>query len=626
MPDVIDKARELERETANKLRDLRAKIRKSEGKDARGGWNKKSVEDHQADGTYRADRHGDDALDALKIPQKPAGIVTATARSQNKWIRSEADARAVANGCRFNEALAEHAASFFPNFLCHSKGQFAGEPFELYDWQRDDIIFPLFGWVRPDGTRRYRRTYIEIPKKNGKSTLAAGIGIYMLIADEEAGAEIYSMGADRDQARVVHNEAINMIEASPLLNAVTKINKTTGNIAYHATKSWYRALSATPRGKHGMNIHCGVIDELHEWFGDKLWNAIKYGYRARRQPLQFCITNAGDDMESVCRQQHDKAVGIANGTLVDDSFFPIVLDVPEVEADEEIAAVANGQDTLPIAQKCNPALGTILKVEGLVQDVRDAVQTPRELPNLKRLTYGVWVTSEKAWLDSGLWTEAEEEYTEADLYGVPCWAGLDLGKTRDMSSCVLVFPREREDGGNDFLLLPYFWLPQNWADAHGHLASYGEWEKADEITLTPGAECDYAFIERDVASIADRFDLQALYFDGAYAADLTQRLEENHGIERVQFKQTIMDFCEPTAAFERFLIGHRLKHNGHRVLTWQAGHVAVKTDANGNMRPIKAKPGSYKAVDGIVAAIMGLAGAMAGEENSVYDERELIVI
>jgi len=161
--------------------------------DKGGGWNKKDVEEHVQNGTYRADRHGPLPAATLGLT-KPAGIVKATARSQSRWKRNASDEHAVRNGCRFNEALAEYAADFFPKFLCHSKGEWGGKPFELTNWQRDELIYPLFGWVRPDGRRRFRRSYIEMPKKNGKSTIASGIGLYMLVGDGEPGAEIWSLG------------------------------------------------------------------------------------------------------------------------------------------------------------------------------------------------------------------------------------------------------------------------------------------------------------------------------------------------------------------------------------------------------------------------------------------------
>ena len=266
----------------------------------------KSVGQHILEGTFRKDRMSH-LLDVVKlsVPKKPAGKIRASARSQSKWIKNESDQRAVRNGCRFNGPLAQHIVDFFPRYLRHSKGKWAGNEFELNTFQREQIMYPLFGWVRPDGNRRFRRTYIEIPKKNYKSTMASGIGLYMLVGDEEAGAEIYSAGSDKDQARIVHKEAINMVGVSEELNDNLRINRTTDNISFEDTLSIYRALSSAPGGKHGLNIHCAICDELHEWYGRRLWHALVYGCRARSQPMIFVITNAGDDLQSVCFEQHE---------------------------------------------------------------------------------------------------------------------------------------------------------------------------------------------------------------------------------------------------------------------------------------------------------------------------------
>ena len=326
------------------------------------GWGK-SIEQHKADGTYRPGRHGARAeREARRFspPEKPPGIVRESVRAQQKWIRSAADERALRNGCRFNERLAAHVVKCFEKYLRHSKGDWAGKPFVLTDWQRDELIYPLFGWVRDDGTRRFRRTYIEIPKKNYKSTTASGIGLYMLALDGEAGSEVYSLGSDKDQARVVHNEAINMVEASEELKEFTNINRTTGSIAFGQTNSFYKALSGAVRGKHGINTHCAIIDELHEWHGRDLWNSIKYGMRARRQPLLFVITNAGDDKDSVCGEQHDKAQALLAGKLYDESFFALICAAKRDEAQAELESVKNGATELPIAQKCNPGMGHVI--------------------------------------------------------------------------------------------------------------------------------------------------------------------------------------------------------------------------------------------------------------------------
>ena len=408
-----------------------------------GGWNRKTLAEHLRDGTYRADRHGPAVL-TVAGGKKPPGKVRSVGASQSRWIRGPGDEHAVRAGCRFNERLAEYVCDWFAANLCHTKGEWRGEPFTPNPWQRDNFFFPVFGWVREDGSRRFRRSYVELPKKNYKSTMAAGVGLFMLAGDEEPGAEIWSLGGDKNQARVVHDDAVTMADGSPKLAPLLKINRSTFNIAYPASNSYYRAVSAAPRGKHGPSLHCAIADELHEWYGDELWRSIRYAFRARRQPLLLVITNAGDNLQSLCYRQREKARAILDGAAYDDDFFAMILSATREEAEAEIEAVKHGAAQLPIARRCNPGLGHVIQERDLVQDLRDAIQTPSELPNLLRLTYGVWDTAVSPWLSVTAWEKCGGDYGAADLAGRPCHAALDLSLTGDMSAVSLVFPLDAE--------------------------------------------------------------------------------------------------------------------------------------------------------------------------------------
>lgn len=596
----------------------------------------KSVEQHIKDGTFRWDRHGhlvEKETLRFKVPEKPGAVVRAGYRESLKWCRNERDERAVRNGYKFNEALAEYVCNFFRTFLRHSKGQWAGQPFEPTDWQRDNIIYPLFGWVDDAGLRRFRRTYIEIPKKNYKSTTAAGIGLYMLCADGEAGAEVFSLGADKDQARVVHNEAITMVEASEALKAGISINRTTGAITYSLANAVYRALSASPRGKHGINIHCAIADELHEWHGDELWNAIRYGMRARRQPLLFVITNAGDDMESVCRHQHDYAKAVIDGVEQDDRLLALICSATREDAEGELAAVRGGATELPVARKCNPGLGHIIAEADLVDDIKSALRTPSELPNLLRLTYSVWATGSDPWLDMRHWARCKTELGNlrwggdtweyrGPLVGHTAWAGLDMAKVLDFAALTLVFP----DDDGIYAQLVAYWLPEATARERSHLASYLDWSGAGWVRLFDGEVMDYDGLETDIEQICGQFDVREIYYDPWQAEHMRQRLEAR-GLELVKFEQSARNFANPTEDYERLVTSGKLLHPGHPILNWQAGHVEVKSDPNRNKRPVKRKSGDYRTIDGIVGGIMALAGAMRGveEQQSYYDGNDLEV-
>lgn len=588
-----------------------------------GGWNRKTIEEHLREGTYRADRHGP-IVAAVAAGKKPPGKIRASARSQSRWIRGPADERAVRNGCRFNERLATYVCDWFAANLCHTKGQWRGEPFVPNDWQREQFFSPLFGWVRDDGTRRFRRSYVELPKKNYKSTMAAGSGLYMLAGDEEPGAEIWSLGGDKNQARVVHDDAVTMADESPKLAAVLKINRSTFNISYPATNSYYRAVSAAPRGKHGPSLHCAIADELHEWYGDELWRSIRYGFRARRQPLLLVITNAGDNLQSLCYRQREKAKAILDGTSYDDDFFALILSASREEAEAEIEAVKAGSCELPIARRCNPGLGHVIQERDLLQDIRDAIQTPSELPNLLRLTYGVWDTAVSPWLSIPAWEKCGADFSEADLEGAECHEALDLSLTGDMSAVARVFPVEREDGRTSYRQLVHFWIPEKTVEERKHLLDYRVWEQAGWLTIVPGAVIEYSLIREALAAGHEKFKVLSFRYDPMYGADTAQWVTEHYpDCEVIKFPQTLMSFAGPTAEYERLVLGGRLEHNRNALLTWQAGHCKVWTDSNRNKRPVKPKPNDIRSIDGIVAGVMGLSGAWAPPEPpSAYETDE----
>lgn len=529
-------------------------------------------------------------LDQLKRRAKREGWLS--------WVRSEADEHAMLSGCRFSVAKGERVVNFFPKFLRHSKGDFAGKPFELLDWQRDEVIMPLFGWLRTNGTRRYRRSYIEIPKKNGKSTMAAGIGLYMLVGDNEQGAEVYSAATDRAQAAIVHNEAILMVEASPDLAAAVEINRTNSNLVFGQTNSYYRAVSSKPAGKEGLNGNCCICDELHVWQGRHLWDALKYMGRARSQPLIFAITTAGDDLVSVCYEQHEYAEKVLEGTIVDDRFFAYLraCKPEDVEGDKLFDRRQ--------WRKANPSMGITIPEDEFAADAEEAARTPTALASFKRYSFNIWSTSENPWLNVEHWKAGREEYSPEDLRGQRCKAGFDLAKILDLTSLVLLFPHPTEPEA--WRQLAWFWMPEATARLRNDLAPYLTWAAQGWVKLTPGDVVDYETVVADVGRIAREYFIEELAFDPWNAEATTQTLEKDHGIRRYEFPQTITNFAEPTKEYERLVRLGKLKHNGHPILQWQAGHVRVKTDPNGNIRPVKQKHGDHRTIDGIVAGIMAL--------------------
>lgn len=518
------------------------------------------------------------------------------------WIRSEADERAALGGCAFRESRAEHVVEFFRRFLVHSKGEWAGKPFELLDWQREDLIYPLFGWVRADGHRRFRRSYCELPKKNGKSTIAAGIGLYMLVGDGEAGAQVYSAATDRDQASIVHGEAINMVDASPALTAKLRINRSTRNIYFPQTRSYYRALSSSPAGKEGLDGHLAVIDELHVFRGRELWDALRFMGRARRQPLIFVITTAGDDLASVCYEQHEYAKKILSGEHFDERFFAYVRDCPREDLD------GDGIYDRENWRRANPSMGITIDEGEFAHDVEEAVKTPTSMASFLRYSFNIWATSENPWLKIEWWTGCRREFTAEALAGRVCGAGLDLAKLLDMTAFALVFPDMEEE--DLFRMLCWFWMPRDIAEERKDLAPYLTWAEQGWLTLTDGDVCDYETVERKIGEASRQYRIHELAFDPWNAEATKQRIEKDYGIKCHEFRQAPARFADPTKEFERLLRAGRLLNDGNPILQWQAGHVRVKTDASGNIRPVKQKHGDHRTIDGVVAGVMALDRAL----------------
>lgn len=512
------------------------------------------------------------------------------AEDWSPWIRSAADERAVEQGYVFNLAAAERVRTFFHRFLCHSKGEWAGQPFELLDWQWDDIVAPLFGWQRPDGTRRYRRGYIEVPKKNGKSCLFSGLSLYLLLADGEPGAEIYSAAVDRDQASIVFTEAANMVESSPHLESRLQVIRSTKRIVDHRSQSFYKALSADVPAKEGLNAHAILLDELHAQRNRDLWDTLRYAGASRRQPLHLAITTAGYDRHSICWEQHDYARKVADGTIEDLAFFGYIR-AAEPEDDWTDPA---------IWEKANPSFGITLSAEQFAEDCREAQQSPAKENSFRRYRLNQWTEQDVRWLSLERWDACGREPT--DLEGRTCFAGLDLSSTTDLSALVLVFEGDT-DGVYD--VLPFFWVPEEGArnrERRDHVP-YLQWIRDGYLEATPGDVIDYDVIRERIRELGDRYRIQEIAIDRWNATQLATQLSGD-GFEVVAFGQGYASMSAPTKKLEELVLSERLAHGAHPVLRWMAGNVSLETDAADNWKPSKKK--SIERIDGIVALIMAL--------------------
>lgn len=567
-------------------------------------------------------------------------VATAKPRSRrtaSKWIRGPGDERAVRAGCWFDEKAGDYVVQFFAKFLRHSKGRkWAGKPFVLLPWERDDVIMPLFGWKRADGLRRFRKAWIEVAKKNGKSTLGAGISVYMLMGDGEPGAEVYCAATARDQAAIVWREAANMVEKSPALQPPrTVVTPTRNNIAYPGANSFCRAISAEAGVNEGLNIHGLTFDEIHALNNRPFWDALEYGTTARAQPLLAIITTAGWDRTTVAFELHQYAKGVLNGSITDDAFFAYIC-----------AAEDDDDWTDPkVWRKANPSMGVIFTEESMARACREAQERPALQNIFRRYRLNQWTENLTAWLSQEHWKACGENVEHAvawrkemllALKGHRCFGGLDLGSTSDLTALVLLFPRD----GRPDVVLPWFWLPEQgaWRDDAQRRDLYSAWMRQGFIVPTEGNVADYDVIRRQIAGqnldapdargLADDYGIEDLAVDRLFqGAQLCTDLGKD-GMEVVPFGQGFLSMAAPTKEFEERVLKHTLRHGNNPVLNWMAANVAVKMDPAGNMKPVKPEGKNVHKIDGIVAAIMALGRAMAqsGRGGSVYETRGLATV
>jgi phage terminase large subunit-like protein len=529
------------------------------------------------------------------------------------WTRSEADRRAVANGCYFDLAAAERVRAFFRRFLRHSKGQFAGKPFELLDWQWQDFIAPLFGWKRADGTRRYRRAGVWIPKKNGKSTLASGISLYLEVADDEPGAEVYNCANDRAQAAIVFNEAASMVRKSPALSARLDIAESKKEIRHPLADAIYKALSADVPTKEGLNIHGLIFDELHAQRSRALFDTLRHGTASRRQPLLITISTAGYDRESIGYEQYLYAKGVIEGRIEDDEFFPLIY---EAGPDDDWTS----EETW---KKANPSYGITITAEDFRVKCVEAQQSPANENVFRRYRLNQWTQQDVRWLSTTAWDECGKgsDLQPEDLLGKKCYGGLDLSSTLDITAFVLWFP--------DFnALLCHFFVPMRACRERERLnkARFDGWADAGFINITSGETVDYDHVRAVVLKAQQEYDLRKVAIDRWNSTQLAQQLiAEDVKVEG--FGQGFASMTAPSKHFESLVIAKTLIHFNNPVLRWMAGNVAVETDAAGNLKPTKAK--STEKIDGIVAAIMAIGIALSddtGDTESVYESRGIIML
>ena len=501
------------------------------------------------------------------------------------------DPIATAEDCYFDPDAAEMAIEFFPECLCHVKGRLAGKPFKLELWQKG-VIANLFGWKRPDGTRRYREALLYVARKNGKTTLAAGIVLCILFIDGEPGAEIYSAAADRDQARLVFEQASGMVrQDNDLYNRATVYQKA---IVLNDGSGTYKPISADANTKHGYNVHAAIVDELHAQPNRDLVDTLITATGSRRQPLIVHVTTADYDRPSICNEKHDYAIKVRDGIIDDKEFLPVIFETK----------ITDDWTKPSVWKKANPNLGICKRRDYIKREFKRAKETPAYENTFKRLDLNMITEQAVRWIPLEKWDKCGTiEIPEKELALVEWFGGLDLASTIDIAAFALYSP------DNDAVICR-FWIPAESAYLRERRdrVPYLTWGRQGFIKLTEGNVIDYTFIRKEINDLGEQYNIKEIGVDRWGSQQIQNQLTDD-GFVMVPFGQGFASMSAPSKELEKLIIGETLRHGNNPVLRWMASNVSVETDAAGNIKPSKSR--STEKIDGITSLVMGIGRAIA---------------
>lgn len=534
------------------------------------------------------------------------------------WVRNASDRLAIEQGCYFDEAAGAFVCSFIERFCRQSKGRWAGQPLELLPWQRD-FLMRLFGWRKADGSRRFRRAYLEVAKKNGKSTLVSGLSLFLLLADgresdatgPEGAPEVYINACDRDQASIVFDEAARMVRRSPGLSQRLDIKETVKRIVEPKGGGKLVANSSEVPSKDGVNASGIIFDELHRQPNRELWEVMEYAGAARLQPLTVSITTAGEEEEGVWFDQRLYSEKVADGIIPDTSHLGVVYR----------ALDADDIDDPATWRKANPSLGVTISEDDFRRELEEAKQSPAKLANFRRLRLNIISREAGKFIDPADWDACNAPPDPFDP-AAEFYAGLDLSTVNDLTALSVLVPK----GSGSFDVHCRFWLPEdNIARLeHQHGQPYRQWARMGLIELTPGNNVDYGFIRRAIQQFDKGRGIRLLAYDPWKAHGLIQDLVENDGIPALEVRQGPASLSSPTQDLLRLALARKLRHGGHPILRWHVLNAVVRRDSNGNIKLDKEK--SRQKIDGAAALVNALAAATSepSAEASVYESRGIL--
>jgi phage terminase large subunit-like protein len=515
-------------------------------------------------------------------------------RAKKKWPY-RFDSKAAARPCRFLEKLP------------HVKGKWAKDRkrLKLEPWQCFWIT-TSFGWLRKsDSTRRYRTLYMEVARKNAKSTIASGLALYMLALDGEAGAECYSAATKKDQARIVFDAARKMALACPRYLKKYNVQVLAHALTQESTGSKFVAIDAEARTQDGLNPHCTIYDELHAARDRALFDVMDSATGSREQPLMIIITTAGSDQAGVCYEQRNYTVKILSGVFADETFFGIIYTIDDSDdwADEKCWP------------KANPNLGVSVSIEDMRGRARKARQSPASLNAFKTKKLDVWVSADSAWMDMGEWNAAgDPSLVEDDFALDECVAGLDLASKIDIAARVNIYRRTIKEKAHYFAF-GKFYLPESVIEGGGN-DHYTGWHDQGFLTSTPGNVIDFDEIEDDIIILPSVINLREVAYDPHQATQMISHLVAE-AIVCVEMRPTVLNFSEPMKEIQALVKVGRFHHTGDPVLAWMVSNVVCHTDKKDNIYPNKAR--AENKIDGVVAMIMAIGRLILDEESDDMD-------
>lgn len=544
------------------------------------------------DAVARANRYIDDVI---------SGRVPAC-----KWVRlacqRQRDDLARECGYRFDVEAANRVCRFV-EALPHIKGsQFAGQKLALGDWQCF-ILSTVFGWLDADGLRRFRTVYIECPRKNGKSTLSAPVALYLMAADGEAGAEVYSAATTRDQAKIVWEDAKRMADRSPGLRQATGMETSAHSVFVKRTASSLKALSRDQQGNlDGLNVHGAIIDELHGHKDRGVWDVIETATGARSQPLVWAITTAGSNRAGICYEQQGYVRKILDGAHDDPTYFGVIY---SIDADDDPFDPATWA-------KANPNYGVSVSPDDLARKASKAQQMASAQNNFLTKHLNVWVNADTAWMNMQAWDKCADESLDIDDFaGSECVIACDLATKVDIAAKLRLFWKDI-DGVRHYYAFGRYYLPEDAAE-DGRNSQYSGWATEGLLCLTDGSVTDYGVIEDELREDASRFKVLESAFDPWQASALVQRLETD-GMPATEYRQTVANMSEPMKELEALVLQGRFHFDGDPVLTWMVSNVVCHVDAKENIYPRKERPENK--IDGLVALVMALGVAAKQTDDS----------